>query len=360
MSSETTRLSSVAGTVEDAYAGAFAALAEAGLGPADVVHVVEYATNAALDSYERVESARTAALGGHQAPVATVGVEGLPQEGAELSVELTAFPGGGQLVQAHPDEGFHRGTLRVADDIVYLPSIHPHDGTSIVFADDFREQYRYCLERAGELLKAAGLGLDALVQTTDYTAQATRSQYPRCGRPRKELLGGTGTDGRPVHPGAAGIVIDQAVVPGAMVSLDAIASAAPFRAVNPGWQRYRTLTYKPGLATGRTLFMSGFGALEPATQKAIFEGDLAAQAEYTYAAIAAVLREAGLGEDLPYGCVPRLVEYITPDAVARYDEIAEIRRKYFGDTPALTSVVCSALLRPEFLIEVVPTAVFPS
>jgi hypothetical protein len=54
------------------------------------------------------------------------------------------------------------------------------------------------------------------------------------------------------------------------------------------------------------------------------------------------------------------VEYITPDAVERYDEIAEIRRKYFGDTPALSSVVCSALLRPEFLIEVVPTAVFPA
>ena len=358
MSSETTRLSSVAGTVQDAYAGAFAALAAAGLGPNDVVHVVEYATKTALDSYKDVESARATALGGHQVPIATVGVEGLPQEGAELSVELTAFPGGGRLVQAHPDEGFHRGTLRVADDIVYLPSVHPHDGTSVVFADDFREQYRYCLVKAGELLKAAGVGLDALVQTTDYTARATRSQYPRCGRPRKELLGGTGPDGRPVHPGAAGIVIDQAVVEGAMVSLDAIASTVPFRAVNPGWKRYETLTYKPGLATERTLFMSGFGSLEPATQKAIFEGDLLAQAEYTYAGIAAVLREAGLGETLPYGSVTRLVEYITPDAVERYEEIAEIRRKYFGDTPALTSVVCSALLRPEFLIEVVPTAVF--
>ncbi|MEO3783801.1 RidA family protein [Actinocorallia sp. B10E7] len=360
MSSETTRLSAVAGTVEDAYAGALDALAGAGLGPSDVVHVVEYAAKAALDSYERVENARGKALDGHRAPVATVGVEGLPQEDAELSVELTAFPGGGRLVQAHPDSGFHRGTIRVADDIVYLPSIHPHDGTSIVFADDFREQYRYCLEKAGELLKAAGVGLDALVQTTDYTARATRSQYPRCGRPRKELLGGTGPDGRPVHPGAAGIVIDQAVVPGAMVSLDAIASTVPFRAVNPGWKRYETLTYKPGLATDRTMFMSGFGSLEPATQKAIFDDDLLAQAEYTYASIAAVLREAGLGETLPYGCVTRLVEYITPDAVSRYDEVTEIRRKYFGDTPALTSVVCSALLRPEFLIEVVPTAVFPS
>ncbi|ROO86538.1 enamine deaminase RidA (YjgF/YER057c/UK114 family) [Actinocorallia herbida] len=359
MSSSTTRLSAVSGDVAAAYAGAFTALAEAGLGPSDVVYVVEYATGTALNGYAEVETARTAALDGQLVPVATVGVEALPEAGAVLAVELTAFPGGGTLIEAHPDSGFHRGTVRIADDIVYLPSVHPHDGTAIVHADDFREQYRYTLEKTGELLKAAGLGLDALVQTTDYTARATRSQYPRCGRPRKELLGGTGSDGRPIHPGAAGIVIDQAVVPGAMVSLDAIATTVPFQAVNPGWKRYATLTYKPGLSNGRTLFMSGFGSLEPATQKAIFEDDLLAQAEYTYASIATVLREAGLGEDLPYGSVTRLVEYITPDAVPRYPEVAEIRRKYFGDTPALTSVVCSALLRPEFLIEVVPTAVFP-
>ncbi|MFF4239190.1 RidA family protein [Actinomadura geliboluensis] len=341
----TVRLPAFAGTIEGAYERAFAELGKAGAVPGDVVHVVEYATAAALGAYAEVEAARGAALGGHRAPVATVAVEALPG-GEDLSVELTAYPGGGELVEAAPDDGLHRGALRIAGGIVYLPSVHPRRG-------DFRAQYRQCLEQAADLLKAAGLGLGALVQTTDYTASATRAEYPRCGRPRRELLGTA--DG--VFPGAAGIIVDQPVMPGAMVSLDAIASTAELRAVNPGWKRYDTLTYKPGVAAGDTLFMSGFGALEPATQKGIFDGDLLAQAEYTYASIAATLREAGLGDRPPYPSVVRLVEYITPAAVDGYDEVAEIRRKYFGDAPAVSSVVCSALLRPDFLIEVVPTAV---
>nr|BFE29833.1 hypothetical protein GCM10010200_020840 [Actinomadura rugatobispora] len=313
--------------------------------PGDVVHVIEYATAAALGSYAGVEAARRAALGDHRVPVATVAVEALPG-GEDLAVELTAHPGGGELIEAAPDDGMHRGGLRIAGGIVYLPSVHPRGG-------DFRSQYRQCLEQAADLLKAAGLGLGSLVQTIDYTASATRAEYPRCGRPRKELLGTE--DG--VFPGAAGIIVDRPVMPGAMVSLDAIASTAKLRTVNPGWKRYDTLTYKPGVAAGDTLFLSGFGALEPATQKSVFDGDLLAQAEYTYASIAATLREAGLGDRPPYGSVVRLVEYITPAAVEGYDQVAEIRRTYFGDAPALSSLVCSALLRPEFLIEVVPTAV---
>ncbi|WP_084000223.1 RidA family protein [Actinomadura kijaniata] len=355
MPRDTARPPAVAGTAEQAYAGAVASLAAAGLGPADTVHVVEYATAAALADYPRVERARAAALGDHRVPVATVPVEALPGPGpgAELAVEPTAFPGGGDLVTAHPDRGLHRGALRVADGIVHLPSVHPHDGDGPVHEGDFRAQYRYCLERVGDLLEAAGLGLDAVVRTTDHTAGATRAEYPRCGRPRAELLGGTGADGRPVHPGAAGILTDHPVVPGAMVSLTAVASTAPLRAVNPGWRRYDTLTYKPGVLAGRTLFMSGFAALEPATQKAVFDGDLLAQAEFTYASVTAVLREAGLDGT----AVTHLVEYITPGAAADHDRLTGLRRAHFGDAPALTSVVCSALLRPEFLIEVVPTAV---
>ncbi|GGT16969.1 hypothetical protein GCM10010176_071910 [Nonomuraea spiralis] len=312
------------------------------------MHVVEYVTGDATGP----TTARHDLLGGHAVPVATVAVEALPG-GEPYAVELTAHPGGGELVVAHEDAGLHRGTLRIADGIVYLPGIHPCDADGLAHPGDFRAQYRFCLERAAELLKAAGLGPQALVRTIDYTATGTRADYPRCGRPRRELLGGTGSDGRPVFPGAAGILVDRPVLPGAMVSLDAIASTAPLRTVNPGWTRYETLTYRPGVVAGRTLFMSGFGALEPATQKAIFDGDLAAQAEYTYAAIAAVLREAGLtGHD-----VVRLIEYVTPDGVPDHPGLADLRARYFGDA-ALTSVVCSALLRPEFLIEVVPVAVF--
>lgn len=317
----TIRLSAVTGaTAEDAYAEAVAALREHDLDESDIVHAVHYLTD------PRPTRSGT-----------VVPVEGLLEPGATAAVELTAHPGGGE----------RKGRVTVADGIVYLPGILPQDVTA-----DFRTQYRSCLESAADLLKDAGLGLEALVQTTDFTATATRAEYPRCGRPRKELLGGTGTDGRPVHPGAAGILVDRPVIEGATVTLEAVASTEPLQAVNPGWRRYDTLTYKPGVRAGGTLFMSGFGALEPATQRAIFDGDLRAQAEFTYAAIAAVLREAGGAR------VVRLVEYVTPGGVPGYEGLAELRAQYFPGEVALTSVVCSALLRTEFLIEVVPTAVF--
>lgn len=305
----TVRLSAVAGrTADDAYTGAVRDLRGRGLDEGDIVQAVWYVTDP-QDAGQGVV---------------------VPVESGPVTVELTAYPGGGE----------RRGRVTVADGIVYLPTILPQDLTA-----DFRTQYRSCLETAADLLKDAGLGLDALVQTTDYTATATRADYPRCGRPRKDLLG-------PVFPGAAGILVDRPLVANAMVTLDAVAFTGPLVAVNPGWRRYDTLTYRPGVLAGDTLFMSGFGALEPATQRAIFDGDLLAQAEFTYAAIATVLREAG--KDFR---VVRLVEYVTPEGLEGYDRLKELRAKYFPGEVALTSVVCSALLRPEFLIEVIPTAV---
>lgn len=326
----------------------------AGLGPADCVHIVEYVPPRAVADYATVTAEREALLGDHAVPVATVPVPS-PVPRGDYLVELTACHGGGEAVTVHPDTGFHRGTLRIADDTVYLPGILPCDADGLVHPGDFRAQYRYCLERAAHLLKAAGLGPDSLVRTIDYTTTATRREYPRCGRPRHEILGGPGIDDEAVFPGAAGILVDEPLLPGALVALDALASRLPLRTVNPGWRRYETLTYRPGVTAGEdTLFMSGFGSLEPATQKAIFDGDLRAQAEFTYAGILTVLREAGYRRQ----DVVRLIEYVTPDAVEDYAALADLRASYFGEPgPAVTPVACSGLLRPELLIEVVPLAV---
>ena len=146
---------------------------------------------------------------------------------------------------------------------------------------------------------------------------------------------------------AAGILVDTPVAPGAAVSLDALAARGPLRAVNPGWSRYDTLTYQPGVVAGGTLVMSGFGALDPATQLAVHDGDLLAQAAYVYDNIDLVAAGA---------TVTRLVEYVTPAGLAGHPKLAALRAERYPGA-AVTSVVCSALLRPEFLIEVVPTAV---
>ncbi|MEU4562787.1 RidA family protein [Actinoplanes sp. NPDC023936] len=307
------------------------ALASAGLTVGDIVHVTEYVTLGSLT----LESERAGALGDHRVPVSRVPVEAIYGTGAAYAVGVIAHPGGGELLESGDD------ALRVAGRAVYLPSVHTTEG-------EFREQYRWCLERIAELVAVAGLDMGALVRTVDYTATATRAEYPRCGRPRKDLLPG------PVHPGAAGILVDVPVARGARVALDAVAATGELTVLNPGWARYDTLTYQPAVRAGDTIYLAGFGALDPVTQVALHEGDLAAQTAFVYASIETVLAEAGAtGEH-----VTALVEYLTPAAAGSYAATRALREKHFPNA-AVTSVVCSALLRPEFLLETVPTAVLP-
>ncbi|MFF5081895.1 RidA family protein [Actinoplanes sp. NPDC000266] len=293
------------------YAALAGALAAAGLAVTDIAHITEYVTAATGSD---LDAARSFALRGHRVPVSRVPIEAVAGSPAPYVLGVTAHQ---------------------ADGIVHLPSVHTTEG-------DFREQYRWCLQRLRELAGDA-----VLVRTIDYTATATRADYPRCGRPRREVLGSS-------HPAAAGILVDVPVAPGARVALDGVAATGPLRVLNPGWARYDTLTYEPAVQAGKHLFLSGFGALDPVTQEALHDGDLQAQAEYVYASIGTVLAEAGATGDH----VTSLVEYVTPAAVEAYPRTKALREKHFPNA-AVVSVVCSALLRPSFLLESVPTAVLP-
>lgn len=167
--------------------------------------------------------------------------------------------------------------------------------------------------------------------------------------PRKELLG-------PVYPGAAGILMDRLHRPGVHVAVDVMASRHSPELVNPGWSRYDTLTYSPAVKAGRTLFMSGFAALDPETQQAVFPGDVVAQTEFTYHSILKVLEAAGAG---PENLI-KTIEYVCPDGLAEYRGVADVRKRLLRDPwPASTGAVCSGLLRPDFLIEVDPMALLP-
>jgi enamine deaminase RidA (YjgF/YER057c/UK114 family) len=83
---------------------------------------------------------------------------------------------------------------------------------------------------------------------------------------------------------------------------------------------------------------------------------VAAQADYTYRNVVTVLRAAGLG---PENLV-KTVEYVLPEALPGYRTVAEVRSRHLVQPyPASTGLVIPKLLRPEFLIEVDPLAVYP-
>jgi len=94
--------------------------------------------------------------------------------------------------------------------------------------------------------------------------------------------------------------------------------------------------------------------LDPATERVVFDGDVVAQAEYTYQNVLKVLAAAGGGPQH----LAKTIEYVTPAALAAYRGVAEVRARLLREPfPASTGLVCEALLRPEMQIEVDPFAV---
>lgn len=345
----------VSGTMEEqariAYRKVLAIIEAAGLGPDDVVHVTENVTLAGLPDYEAAAAVREEVFGAHRPTLSTVVVERLVRSAALLEIEMHAVRGGGTELPAVG--GWAASPVREGHDgTVYLPTVVPVDESGdIVSPGDFVGQYAYCLDRADALLRQAGLSLDNAVTTYDYSTPASRGVYRKSHRVRKERLGGAG-----VYPGAGGILMSRLHHPESMVAIDVTASRHPLEPVNPGWSRYDTLTYSPGVRAGRTLFMSGFAALDMETQEALHPGDLKAQAEETYGAIRHLLSHAGLGPENLLSTVEFCVESALPD----YRVVAPVRERLLSPPwPASTGAICKELLRPEFLLEVFPTALYP-
>lgn len=327
-------------------------LAAARLGFSDVVHVVENVAADGLDSYPVAEEVRQTVFGQHKPVLSTLIVDRLTDQGALIEVQVTAHRDGGtDVMVGRSSSRWHRTTLTEVDGIVHLPTLLPvrEDG-EVVAPGDFRGQYSYCLSKAATLLAAVGLSLANVVKTVDYSTPATRNVYSATHWPRREMLG-------PIYPAAAGIFMTRLPVPGALVALEVTASREPLHLVNPGWERYQTLSYSPGVRAGCSLFMSGFVALDMATHTPLYPGDLAAQTEHIYSSILELLAHVGgRAEDLI-----ETIEYVTPNAIRGGPAVAEIRERLLRPPwPVSVRAFCRGLLRPEYLLEVIPMAVLES
>lgn len=351
----------VTGTMEEqariAYTKVLTILDGAGLGPEDVVRITENVTVSGINDYEAAVAVRKELFGEHQPVVTTVIVERLVRRTAFLEVELVAKRGGGtELMVA--SEAREAGTWQASgiregtDGAVYLPTLVPIDEKGdVVHPGDFTSQYAYCLDKADELLRRVGLSLDNAVTTYDYSTPETRDVYRNTHKVRKERLGGAG-----VYPGAGGVLMSRLHHPESLVAMDVTASRHELELVNPGWKRYDTLTYSPGVKAGRTLFMSGFASLDMKTQEVLHPGDMGGQAEVTYSSIMELVNYAGLeAKDLLW-----TTEYCVEEHLPVYREVAPVRERLLSPPwPASTGGICKGLLRPEFMLEVFPMALYP-
>ena len=102
---------------------------------------------------------------------------------------------------------------------------------------------------------------------------------------------------------------------------------------------------------GRTVYVSGQVSLD-AEGNVVGEGDVRLQTETVLEHVKTVLEEAGGGmED-----VVKVTVFITD--MGLYDEIHEVRRRYFEEPfPASSMVEVSALIDPRLIIEIEAVAV---
>lgn len=124
--------------------------------------------------------------------------------------------------------------------------------------------------------------------------------------------------------------------------------------INPGWERYKRLTFAPAVRKGNMLFISGQSGsqVNPATGEPVIKGDIVEQTRVIYEKLKAILEAAGASfEDVVW-----TTDYIT--TTENYKSTAEVRRQYFGERfPASTGIIVKGLLNKEALIEIDAVAV---
>lgn len=337
--------------VRISYAKIEAILGGCGMTFANVKRVVEYLAEHSLQHYAEAEAVRHEAFGEHRPAVNTVVVNSLLRMKAVMEVEVVASKDESPPIRISSSGRISFADARAMEDVVYLSTVLPTDDAgTVMYPGDLVGQAHYVFEKLIRTLEACGLGAGNVVKTLDYTTPATLADYKATGRARKEFLTSP-------YPGAAGILMKRMIHPDITISLDVTASRHAPIAVNPGWERYNKLTYSPAVKAGSMLFMSGQASLDPTTEKAVHEGDVIAQAEYTYNNIVDTLAAAGCGPEH----LIKTIEYVTPQGLAGYRNVAGVRDRMLRQPfPASTGIVCEALLRPEFLIEIDPMAVLPA
>jgi 2-iminobutanoate/2-iminopropanoate deaminase len=103
--------------------------------------------------------------------------------------------------------------------------------------------------------------------------------------------------------------------------------------------------------TGRTIYVSGQVSLD-AEGNVVGDGDIKRQTEAVLEHVKTVVEEAGGGMD----DIVKVTVFITD--MGLYDEIHEVRRRYFEEPyPASSMVEVSALIDPRLLIEIEAVAV---
>jgi enamine deaminase RidA (YjgF/YER057c/UK114 family) len=206
---------------------------------------------------------------------------------------------------------------------------------AIVVNGPMEQQARTAWAKIAAILDGGGQTLADVVRVVEYVTPSGVDDYTSALKVRTEVLGAN-------RPAVSTVVVNSLLRPQALIEIEVTAGHADAPPQTPshcGWPAAR--------AAGDVVYLSSMLPLDNAG--AIVGGDVAAQTRAIFASATQILAAFGL----TLADVVKTVDYLTPGALPRYKETAQVRRDHFAPVfPAATGIIMQRVAHPAALIQV--------
>jgi enamine deaminase RidA (YjgF/YER057c/UK114 family) len=317
-----------------------AALAAAGSSLDQAVSVLVF-LEAAADFQPMNEAYRS--YWAKEYPTRTTLITPLTTPGALVEITIVAAESRSERVVVHP-EGWavspspYSYAIRSGDTLFLSGLVARHGRDNSAVAGDVAVQTRVILDNAGELLAAAGLSFEHVVNARVYLTSVS-------------AFGAMNDAYRPYFrsaPPTRATVQTALAGPQYQVEITFIASSSPRRVVSEGLPANLNLPLSAAIVAGARTYLSGALGFDSTNI-----GNVAAQTRETLSKLQRTLAAAGRTA----GDVAEAIVYVTdPKHLADVDR--EYRSFFGSHAPARTTIPCG-LVAGDGLVEIMLTAVEP-
>lgn len=322
----------------------------AGLRLSDVVRTVDYVTPEGRKDYLGTQSLRRAVFGPRPPATCTVVVDGLLRPGALIEIEALATRDVSVDIGLNQPSENPSVLMRNAGNNIYLSTLgapesksNEPSGVSTVLRQT-REIYAY----ARRALADRGMSLDHVVRVVEFLTPEALARYAEVRHVREASLSR--------RVATTTIVMAQSMKLESLVQIEFVA-AVDRGSIATGDDQYGGSDRAAALRVGHLVFASGQRALNRATGKMQYVGDVVSQTRAAYDNLAHALEAVGASAR----SVVHTTEFVTRAGLADYRNTASVRREVFNRPfPTATGIVCKGLLDSDALVELEATAYLDS
>ena len=247
-----------------------------------------------------------------------------------------------QVIRIGPDLKLPFSPAVKAGGFVYLAGSVATDETGRLIPGDIKAQTKQVLENCAKVLKAAGSNLAQVASVSVYLKNAAdfpamnevyRTYWPKDPPVRTTI--------------AANLVLPEALIE---IALVAIPNGGERRIIHPAGWIPSPFPYSYGILSGDTLFLAGLVSRN-GKDNSVAEGDIKTQTKTTLDNAGEILKAAGM----TYADAVSSRVFITD--TASFQDMNAVYRTYFPKDPPARATVRSALVGPQFLVEITLLAV---